>query len=1177
VRNRFLQVNDNLKILLSGIIATALVTGLRAQSLPGLTVTNNNFTYTAPDGLVTGIIRMPTGSGPFPAVLISHGKGGTAGNFSLQHANILVGWGFACIGPSYTHEGSTVNPPDNEGYCPENSRRARRAIEILASAPNVDMSRLALFGHSMGSFITGGLAGEIPAQIKAACISAGGTAGLADPGFASPTIQEVQAITAPFLMFHGTEDNTVFPSQSVNLQNILTGNGISNKRLLYQGIDHDIASATVKRTDIHAIMRAWFTRHGVLAFAGNTAPTMVVPATVTAANGTSSSPITITLGDAQTVASSLTLEAFTTDDLRLPNSSIVLGGSGANRTLTLSPPAGQTGSVEVTLVVNDGQLSTESFLNVTLENPASSSVNHHPECSWIPDQRTTPGSPVTGIAFTIGDPETAASALTVTAVSSNAALLPPSNITLGGSGAGRTISLTPAAGQNGISTVTVTVSDGEKSNATAFTLTVAAVVSGNTAPIIQAVPGGTIPTGGSHGSLPLIVKDTEQAESALTVTASSSNNSLVPVANIAIGGQNYGRTVQVTPAASQSGRATITLTVSDGTNTSSTAFVLDVVSGDTPPVIGGLPGVVQSLLENAPSPVNFTIQDAETAASALRVTASSSNPSLLPDSNITLSGTGGSRSLSITPVIGQSGAATVTLVISDGTFTRREQLLFVVTDPTAASARFSRPRGVFILDSGTSANYTTTFGSAISLRDANIRNLPFVDGFTLRVAWTDVESGTTPGHYDFFIIQNLLAKLPAGLRLSIIIVPGEPAYIANTPGVQTWSDAGTLRATPWDPYLRQRRRAMLAAMGGILNGGIALREDPRLDLLNPYLPGGFTGIRDPNSTPLRNLPDYTRQRLLDAVRDELHAIQGEFPGKFVQLGFWPITDNENIAYGGVTAAEWLRQELLEEFNGITRPRVGFFMENLAAKRTALDADIYSGTPVTGFGTALFASRDETWNGFQMLGSWVRPFNDGHVTNTFFGTPNDALEFAFNTYRGEYHEIYIGDIEHPAWQASLQRWHNFYASEATTSRNSDEDGDGLPLAWEKQLGLSPTLHDSADDDSDHDSLPLLLEYAFHQNPSQAGSPAIPATNRVTDPNTGLTYLHIQYPRRTDASHLQYSVQVAETPDLWLSGPGFSEEIGTTHTGDGITELVTVRILPEISSHDRRFVRVAVTSP
>lgn len=70
------------------------------QSLPGLVIANNQFTYNAADGLVTGIIRMPAGNGPFPAVLISHGKGGTAAGFSLQHANILVDWGFACIGPN---------------------------------------------------------------------------------------------------------------------------------------------------------------------------------------------------------------------------------------------------------------------------------------------------------------------------------------------------------------------------------------------------------------------------------------------------------------------------------------------------------------------------------------------------------------------------------------------------------------------------------------------------------------------------------------------------------------------------------------------------------------------------------------------------------------------------------------------------------------------------------------------------------------------------------------------------------------------------------------------------------------------------------------------------------------------------------------------------------------------
>lgn len=339
---------------------------LRGQSLPGLVITNNSFTYDAPDGQVTGIIVLPPGDGPFPAVLISHGKGGSASGFSLPHATVLAGWGFACIGPNYTHAGSASNPPENEGYCPENSRRARRCLDILASSPKVDMTRLALFGHSMGAFVTGGLAGEIPSQIQAACISAGGTSGSTNTGFASPATQEVQGITAPILMFHGTADTTVVPGQSLNLQNILNGNGVPNRRIVFQGINHDLPNTNVKRADLHAIMRAWFTEHGVLAFAGNTAPAIVAAASVTAANGRASTPFPVTLGDDETSASSLSLEVFSTDDTRLPNSAITVGGSGANRTLTFSPPAGQTGTVEIALVVNDGQLASVTYTTVTI-------------------------------------------------------------------------------------------------------------------------------------------------------------------------------------------------------------------------------------------------------------------------------------------------------------------------------------------------------------------------------------------------------------------------------------------------------------------------------------------------------------------------------------------------------------------------------------------------------------------------------------------------------------------------------------------------------------------------------------------------------------------------------------------------------------------------------------------
>ena len=62
----------------------------------------------------------------------------------------------------------------------------------------------------------------------------------------------------------------------------------------------------------------------------------------------------------------------------------------------------------------------------------------------------------------------------------------------------------------------------------------------------------------------------------LTVTVSSSNPTLVPIANVVVGGTGANRTVTVTPVASQVGTATITLTVGDGVSTASDTFVVTV-------------------------------------------------------------------------------------------------------------------------------------------------------------------------------------------------------------------------------------------------------------------------------------------------------------------------------------------------------------------------------------------------------------------------------------------------------------------------------------------------------------------------------------------------------------------------------------------------------------------------
>ena len=134
---------------------------------------------------------------------------------------------------------------------------------------------------------------------------------------------------------------------------------------------------------------------------------------------------------------------------------------------------------------------------------------------------------------------------------------------------------------------------------------------------------------------------------ALTLSATSSNATLVPNANITFGGgTGANRNVVITPAAGESGTATITVTVSDGALTASTNFVLTVNAANTAPTITAIGP--QSTNENTPTgPIAFTIGDAETQPSGLTLSGTSSNATLVPDANITFGGgTGANRNVS---------------------------------------------------------------------------------------------------------------------------------------------------------------------------------------------------------------------------------------------------------------------------------------------------------------------------------------------------------------------------------------------------------------------------------------------------------------------------------------------------------------------------------------------------
>jgi hypothetical protein len=86
-------------------------------------------------------------------------------------------------------------------------------------------------------------------------------------------------------------------------------------------------------------------------------------------------------------------------------------------------------------------------------------TNSPPTITAIENRVSTMGATTGPISFTIGDAQTAANDLIITATSSNTTLVPSQNITVGGSGSARTVSVQGASGQFGQTTISLNVTD----------------------------------------------------------------------------------------------------------------------------------------------------------------------------------------------------------------------------------------------------------------------------------------------------------------------------------------------------------------------------------------------------------------------------------------------------------------------------------------------------------------------------------------------------------------------------------------------------------------------------------------------------------------------------------------------------------------------------------------------
>jgi predicted phage tail protein len=211
-------------------------------------------------------------------------------------------------------------------------------------------------------------------------------------------------------------------------------------------------------------------------------------------------------------------------------------------------------------------------------------VNDPPVVSVVAPQFTEEEQSVV-VPFNVTDLETAAASLTVQATSSNTTLVNAAGIGLGGSGGARLITLSPRPNETGVTTITLSVSDGAATTQRTLTLTVSPE---NDPPVFVSLAPLVSTTRDMPAVFSVTVSDPDSLGSGLTLSGASSNGVLLPQSGIAIapvGSTSSTRTFQVTltPGSAQIGSSTLILTARDGSAATAASVAFTVAAAASAP------------------------------------------------------------------------------------------------------------------------------------------------------------------------------------------------------------------------------------------------------------------------------------------------------------------------------------------------------------------------------------------------------------------------------------------------------------------------------------------------------------------------------------------------------------------------------------------------------------------
>jgi dipeptidyl aminopeptidase/acylaminoacyl peptidase len=234
-------------------------------------------TYASGDLTISGVLNVPHGDGPFPAVVLAHGYIDPAiytnGRGMMREQDYLARAGFVVLHTDYRNHAASSDDPDAElelrlGYTAD----VINAVLALksSSAAKVDPDRLAIMGRSMGGGVTYNALVAAPGLVDAAVVYAPVSSNAAEnfnrwtrgdavadqiiaaygapeqnPEFwrqASP-VTYFDRITEPILIQHGTGDETCPYEWSEQSLAALRRAGVDAELVTWPGEPHAFEAA----------------------------------------------------------------------------------------------------------------------------------------------------------------------------------------------------------------------------------------------------------------------------------------------------------------------------------------------------------------------------------------------------------------------------------------------------------------------------------------------------------------------------------------------------------------------------------------------------------------------------------------------------------------------------------------------------------------------------------------------------------------------------------------------------------------------------------------------------------------------------------------------------------------------------------------------------------------------